>query len=171
MNAKEMDDCLHALGQTYAFYGKELDSLQVGFWRQFFNGKNPHHALTAIKNYAISGRYAPKPKDLLEEYQKLKDADTVERSYVTPALAAPKCPADVSLGWRYLLPRFYGNDVGGLMGKVDKPVREMLEKNRRMLVYLVASNFLLYFGFRVWQTLFNNFAVLQYNNLVCIFDG
>jgi predicted MFS family arabinose efflux permease len=28
-----------------------------------------------------------------------------------------------------------------------------------MLVYLVASNFLLYFGFRVWQTLFNNFAV------------
>jgi hypothetical protein len=26
-------------------------------------------------------------------------------------------------------------------------------------VYLVASNFLLYFGFRVWQTLFNNFAV------------
>jgi predicted MFS family arabinose efflux permease len=38
-------------------------------------------------------------------------------------------------------------------------VRELLEKNRRMLVYLVASNFLLYFGFRVWQTLFNNFAV------------
>lgn len=38
-------------------------------------------------------------------------------------------------------------------------MREMLEKNRRMLVYLVASNFLLFFGFRVWQTLFNNFAV------------
>jgi predicted MFS family arabinose efflux permease len=38
-------------------------------------------------------------------------------------------------------------------------VRELLEKNRLMLVYLVASNFLLYFGFRTWQTLFNNFAV------------
>ena len=128
MNAKEMDDCLHALGQTYAFYNKELDSLQVGFWRQFFNGKKPHHALTAIKNYAISGRYAPKPKDLLEEYQKLKDADTVERSYVTPALEAPKCPDDVSLGWRYWLPRFYGNDVGGLMGKADKVTDEQAEK-------------------------------------------
>jgi predicted MFS family arabinose efflux permease len=35
----------------------------------------------------------------------------------------------------------------------------MLEKNRRMLVYLVTSNFLLFLGFNVWQTLFNNFAV------------
>ncbi|MGC8781294.1 MAG: MFS transporter [Anaerolineae bacterium] len=30
---------------------------------------------------------------------------------------------------------------------------------RRMMAYLVVSNFLLYFGFQVWQTLFNNFAV------------
>ncbi len=30
---------------------------------------------------------------------------------------------------------------------------------RRMMIYLVVSNFLLYFGFQVWQTLFNNFAV------------
>lgn len=31
--------------------------------------------------------------------------------------------------------------------------------NRRMLIYVVFSNFLLYSGFQVWQTLFNNFAV------------
>lgn len=36
---------------------------------------------------------------------------------------------------------------------------EMLKNNRRMLVYLVISNFLLFFGFRVWQAMFNNFAV------------
>jgi predicted MFS family arabinose efflux permease len=36
---------------------------------------------------------------------------------------------------------------------------EMLKDNRRMLVYLVVSNFLLYFGFRIWQAMFNNFAV------------
>jgi MFS family permease len=30
---------------------------------------------------------------------------------------------------------------------------------RRMMIFLVVSNFLLYFGFQVWQTLFNNFAV------------
>jgi predicted MFS family arabinose efflux permease len=28
-----------------------------------------------------------------------------------------------------------------------------------MLIYLLVSNFLLFFGFRIWQTLFNNFAV------------
>lgn len=33
------------------------------------------------------------------------------------------------------------------------------QNTRRMMVYLVVSNFLLYFGFQVWQTLFNNFAV------------
>jgi len=38
-------------------------------------------------------------------------------------------------------------------------VSEMLKENRRMLVYLVVSNFMLYFGFRVWQAMFNNFAV------------
>jgi len=35
----------------------------------------------------------------------------------------------------------------------------MLKDNRRMLVYLVVSNFMLYFGFRMWQAMFNNFAV------------
>jgi predicted MFS family arabinose efflux permease len=36
---------------------------------------------------------------------------------------------------------------------------EILKQNRRMLVYLVVSNFMLYFGFNVWQATFNNFAV------------
>ncbi len=31
--------------------------------------------------------------------------------------------------------------------------------NRRMLVYLLLSNFILYFGFQIWQILFNNYAV------------
>lgn len=31
--------------------------------------------------------------------------------------------------------------------------------NRRMLVYLLVSNFILYFGFQIWQILFNNYAV------------
>ena len=36
---------------------------------------------------------------------------------------------------------------------------EMLKENRRTLLYLVVSNFMLYFGFRMWQAMFNNFAV------------
>lgn len=35
----------------------------------------------------------------------------------------------------------------------------MLNGNRRMLTYLLVSNFILYFGFQVWQTMFNNYAV------------
>jgi predicted MFS family arabinose efflux permease len=40
-----------------------------------------------------------------------------------------------------------------------EPRREMLNGNRRMLSYLLVSNFILYFGFQVWQTMFNNYAV------------
>lgn len=36
---------------------------------------------------------------------------------------------------------------------------EILRENRRILVYLIVSNFMLYFGFSVWQAMFNNFAV------------
>jgi predicted MFS family arabinose efflux permease len=36
---------------------------------------------------------------------------------------------------------------------------QMLNGNRRMLTYLLVSNFILYFGFQVWQTMFNNYAV------------
>ncbi len=35
----------------------------------------------------------------------------------------------------------------------------MFKDNRRILIYVILSNFLLNFGFQVWQTLFNNFAV------------
>ncbi len=36
---------------------------------------------------------------------------------------------------------------------------ETKASRRQMLIYLVISNFLLFFGFRVWQATFNNFAV------------
>ncbi len=36
---------------------------------------------------------------------------------------------------------------------------DILKDNRRLLVFIILSNFLLNFGFQVWQTLFNNFAV------------
>ncbi len=38
-------------------------------------------------------------------------------------------------------------------------MRELLRTNRAIAVYLILSNFAMYFGFRVWQALFNNFAV------------
>jgi predicted MFS family arabinose efflux permease len=36
---------------------------------------------------------------------------------------------------------------------------DIFRDNRRLLVFIILSNFLLNFGFQVWQTLFNNFAV------------
>ncbi len=36
---------------------------------------------------------------------------------------------------------------------------DIFRDNRRLLIFIILSNFLLNFGFQVWQTLFNNFAV------------
>jgi predicted MFS family arabinose efflux permease len=36
---------------------------------------------------------------------------------------------------------------------------DIVDGNRRLLLFVILSNFLLSFGFQVWQTLFNNFAV------------
>jgi predicted MFS family arabinose efflux permease len=38
---------------------------------------------------------------------------------------------------------------------------DMFRDNRRLFVFIILSNFLLNFGFQVWQTLFNNYAVDQ----------
>ncbi len=38
-------------------------------------------------------------------------------------------------------------------------MRDMFRDNRRLLLFVILSNFLLNVGFQVWQTLFNNFAV------------
>jgi predicted MFS family arabinose efflux permease len=38
-------------------------------------------------------------------------------------------------------------------------VGDFLGNNKRLLTYVLMSNFMLFFGFQVWQTLFNNYAV------------
>ena len=38
-------------------------------------------------------------------------------------------------------------------------MRELLRTNRRIFIYLIAANFLLMFGHRLWEAMFNNFAV------------
>ncbi len=38
-------------------------------------------------------------------------------------------------------------------------MRRLLERNRGLFVYLIVSGFLLNFGHRVWQAMFNNYAV------------
>ena len=127
MTATEMDDCLHALGQVLAFFGKELDQLQKGFWKETFRDKSPAHCLRALKEYTTSGRYAPKPKDIVELIDTYKESERVERTYVETNLPAPTCPAEIQKAWRFWLPVFHGADIGGVMGKVNASEEEAEE--------------------------------------------
>lgn len=47
------------------------------------------------------------------------------------------------------------------MERTNDIMHELFRDNRRLLLFIIVSNFLLNFGFQVWQTLFNNFAVEQ----------
>jgi len=38
-------------------------------------------------------------------------------------------------------------------------MRRLLERNRHLFIYLIVSSFLLNFGHRIWQAMFNNFAI------------
>jgi predicted MFS family arabinose efflux permease len=42
-------------------------------------------------------------------------------------------------------------------------MRSMIRQNQRTMLFIILSTFLLNFGFQVWQTLFNNFAVEDLN--------
>ena len=42
-------------------------------------------------------------------------------------------------------------------------MRDMIRQNQRTMLFIIFSTFLLNFGFQVWQTLFNNFAVEDLN--------
>ena len=38
-------------------------------------------------------------------------------------------------------------------------MRESLGRDRRTLAWVIFGNFLMYYGFRMWETMFTNFAV------------
>jgi predicted MFS family arabinose efflux permease len=40
-------------------------------------------------------------------------------------------------------------------------MNDLFQNNRRLLIFVLVSNFMMYFGFQIWQTVFNNFAVEQ----------
>ena len=66
MTAVEKDDFAHALGQTMEFFGKKLEKHQFGFWYQAFSEYDLSEIKRALLEYTKSGRYAPKPIDILE---------------------------------------------------------------------------------------------------------
>lgn len=103
MNAVEKDDFSNALGQVLKFYNKDLDKMQFSFWYNAFAGKPVHEIKRALMQYTREGKFAPKPKDIIEIME-------TDKSYTQAHLPAPdvmttSCPPEIAKAWMWFINR------------------------------------------------------------------
>ena len=115
MNRVERDDVAHALGQTFAFYGKELDTLQMKFWLRALSQKGADAIKSALVEYTAIGKYAPKPVDILELIEVHNDQHAAT---LPPPPQADSAPPHVAKAWAYVIKLWGAGDFFGA-GKVD----------------------------------------------------
>ena len=110
MDRKKLDDALHALGQTFAFFNKDLDELQIAVWKSFLLKHDPEVMMKAMQMHMECGRYAPKPKDLSDLAEQILVS---EKASKPPARELPQsnCPEEISDAWRWALKVFHGSEL------------------------------------------------------------
>jgi hypothetical protein len=126
VNSVDKDDFMFALGQTLKFYGKQLEKESWPFWYQAFFDEDIGQVKQALMRYTREGKYAPKPKDILEIVD-------VGKSYRKAALPPPKpmttnCPPEIAKAWMWFINRVaQGGAMAGLFqdsAPVDLPTQE-----------------------------------------------
>jgi hypothetical protein len=101
MNGKERDDVVFALKSTMSFYGKSVDDQQIRIWLRGFIGKDPALVVKAFRDYCYTGKYAPKPVEILELLQLVKQH---EQQYAPPKpLPESSCPNEVREAWWWFI--------------------------------------------------------------------
>lgn len=127
MTPKERDDFAHALGQTLAFYGKELDKQQFSFWMQGLGNKSVDSIKRALVTYTQIGRYAPKPVDILDILA--EDAANHRAHLPPPEKPHTPCPPEISAAWIWFNKKILaGTNLDGLFGESKDVDPETAEK-------------------------------------------
>lgn len=101
MNRVDIDDFTHALGQTVAFFGKELDKGQVALWIRAFAGKDYPPIRNALLEYTRVGRYAPKPRDIYEIMDEQRATEAARLP--PPQQQSCRCPPEIASAWMWFL--------------------------------------------------------------------
>jgi hypothetical protein len=128
MDRKELEDCMHALGQVYAFYSKEFDDIQRAFWMQFIQGQEYNRLMSALRKYPSEGRYAPKPKDIAELIERDAPAVPSHKALSSKPLTT-NCPPKISRSWVFWLGHWYGMNPSTwpkVEGVTEEDAEEML---------------------------------------------
>lgn len=125
MDAVEKDDFIHALGQTLAFYGKELDRMQTSFWFTACKDKGVKQLKAALIEYTKVGKYAPKPADILAIVDNMRQHKAPKE---LPPPPTTNCPPEIAKAWMWFINRMTrGSNLEGLFdehGDVDLKTQE-----------------------------------------------
>ncbi len=129
MTPVELDDCLHGLKRLIGFYNKGLDREQEGLWKWYIQKQDPELFRQALAVYLETGKFCPKPSDLGDIIDTLKEQrqQRQQRRQAAPEKPWVKPPKDVVEGWTYWIPRFFeGSDMVPFRKRADKEPGEAL---------------------------------------------
>ena len=100
MTPIERDDFIHALGQTFSFYDKELDPTKVSFWITACKSIPVKALKSALLDHVQVGKFAPRPADIIKLAQN-------HREHISRALPPPpmetKCDPEIAKAWRWFI--------------------------------------------------------------------
>ena len=121
MNRVDIDDFTHALAQTVGFFGKELDKAQVALWIRAFSGKEYPPIRAALIEYTKIGRYAPKPRDIIEIMDEQRVA--TQARLPPPDKQSCHCPQNIADAWAWFIKMHSGHEFG----RKTQPTNEQQE--------------------------------------------
>ena len=122
------DDICHAVGQTLKFYGKELEPSDFSFWWYALRDSNPDKIKQALKDYIKVGKFAPRPKDVLE----LIESNNRPAEHTLPPPAETTCPPDITRAWLWFIGRTT-KDSANFNGLFESGSPVSLEQQERYL--------------------------------------
>jgi hypothetical protein len=105
LNPYERDDLTHAITQIQAFYGKELDALQMKLWIRSLADLDPQKVKAALADYIKHGKYAPKPADIIDQCKNTSEQG--RRSLPAPEQTGRRASPEVARAWSYVM-NFWG---------------------------------------------------------------
>ena len=103
MTPFELDDCMHALKKTIAFYDKRLTDDQTGFWRAYVKKQDPKLFKRALVEYYETGKFCPKPSDIADVLARIKENEAGRAGYASTSttLNVEPAPPEVARAWAY----------------------------------------------------------------------
>lgn len=104
LTGNDRDDVAHALTQVLAFYGKSIDEVSLKLWMRALADYPPDDIRQALADYPGVGKYAPKPLDIKELIEDLRQQRRQEREALPPAPEPEsQCPPEVGAAWAWFI--------------------------------------------------------------------